>query len=109
MTELRPGASALRELVIDELSGTFVVHGVDRSGFLLECQGKLIRVDIAADQLDVYASGIEDSAFDVIGIEPRWASSLSLVVVHILEEVAMAEPGQRVIIDGAVVRRDPPM
>lgn len=108
MTRSRPGAAALRELVIDELSGTFVVHGVDQSGFLLECQEKLIRVDIAADQMDVYTLGIEDSAFDVIGIEPRWRSSLSLVAVHILEEVAIAELGQRVIIDGLVIRRDPP-
>lgn len=108
MTEPRPTADTLRTQVIDELSNVFAVRSVDPVQFVLEKNGRLIPVRISANQIDAYMTGIEESAFSAMGMEPKWLSSLSLVAVHILEEVAMAELGASVIVDGLVIRRDPP-
>ena len=98
----------MREQVIGELSGAFQLSDVDSFGFSLEREGQRVRVLISAEQLAAYIAEIENSAFQAMGIEPAWKSGLSLSAVHIAEEAAMADTGTTVIIDGNIIRREPP-
>lgn len=90
MIEKRPTAQTVRELVPEDVGRSFRVHDIDSAGFTLEGNQKMIRVQLSAVQVERYVSDIEDSAFDAIGIEPRWKSGISVAAVHVLEEVVMA-------------------
>lgn len=108
MSEPRPDGPRARDLLVQELTKRYEVSLIDDSGFSLARDGKVVRVELAADQLDTYLTQVEDSAHNDIGLEARWRSALSLTAVHVTEEVAMAEPGMSVVVDGAEIRRDPP-
>lgn len=108
LPDLRPDRGVLRRLVIDGLRGTFEVRDVDAAGFVLQRGEAITPVHLTAAQLGHYLATIEDSAFDALGLEPRWRSSVSLATVHIMEEAAMATPAMAVILDGTEIRRDPP-
>lgn len=108
MVEPRPDADALRDLVLADLSRMFRVQDVDLTGFTLERDARRTRVQLSTPQIETYITDIEDSAYEAIGIEPRWKSGVSLTAVHVMEEVAMAAPGMSVVVDGTTIRREPP-